>query len=407
MFPVGEGRARLAVYRRSAAAWLVSAHAGRRWPEQYAALREALPRVQYDQLKVVAFANYVLGFGFVRSDLDLQAATSLATTLSALQPSQVRVRAAAAVVETCRGVRVWGVDSEALEPLREALALGLAPPALGPSVSYRARRARVLVVSPGGGPAVRAYVGEVRRRLRLSAGAPVAVRSLAVPDPAQLADRVMAAVDGWGPLAVLLAPPLDEGVPAAEELAQALGEVGARLRLGRQPAVISAPLPAAAAGSGAAVQAAVTASGLPASSLAGVMAATAGAPEFGTLVRARAAARANVETLVHACWPGVLAPRFASTHLAVSFAFARRIAVDVVGTAAAAEIAAARLRLWGYRAVVTAADGWAGGLPRRAVYYRQGRRRAALALAGDLGLPRSAVVADKDAPAEVTLDLRQ
>jgi len=406
MFPVGEDRTSLKVYRRATAAWAVRADPARRWPEQYAALREALPRVQYEQLKVVAFSNYILGFGVVRSDLDLQGATSLAATLGALQPSQVRVRAAAALVETCRGARVWSVDGEALEPVREALSLGLVPPALGPTVSYRSRPARVLVVTRGGGPAAGAYVGEVRRRLRRSAGAPVAVRSLAILDAAGSADRVMAVVDEWGPLAVLLAPPLSSAAPPADELAAAFEEVAVRLQQRGQPAVISAPLPEADESRGAARQAALTASGLPVSPLSGLVAVTAGAPEFGTVVRAREAARANVETLVHACWPGALAPGLASTRLGVSFAAARRTAVAVVGPATA-ELAAARLRLWGYQAAAADAGGWEGGLLGRAVYYHEGRRRAALALAGDLGLPRSAVVVDEEAPAEVTLDLRQ
>jgi hypothetical protein len=39
------------------------------------------------------------------------------------------------------------------------------------------------------------------------------------------------------------------------------------------------------------------------------------------------------------------------------------------------------------------------------VYFRPGHRRAALSLAGDLGLPGAAVLVDALAPAPVTLTL--
>jgi hypothetical protein len=118
---------------------------------------------------------------------------------------------------------------------------------------------------------------------------------------------------------------------------------------------------------------------------------------------ARAAAAANVQTLVRACWPGVLAPRLASTRLGFSFAAARgtRVAVLGAGDAEAAAMAA-RLRLWGYDAAPLEAAAWeppgAGS-----VFHVDGARRAALALAGDAGLTVRDVVLDEDAPASVVL----
>ena len=41
------------------------------------------------------------------------------------------------------------------------------------------------------------------------------------------------------------------------------------------------------------------------------------------------------------------------------------------------------------------------------MYYRAGMRRAALSLAGDLGLRAAAVVADEGAPTALTLSLKR
>ena len=123
--------------------------------------------------------------------------------------------------------------------------------------------------------------------------------------------------------------------------------------------------------------------------------------------RLRAAAAANVETLVRACRPATLAPDLASTRLGFSFAARRRTQVGVVGAPSAAEERAVdRLRTWGYRAVIAAADGWRPAVPGRTLSYRPGLLPAALALAGDLGLSAAAVFVDREAPAPLTLVLR-
>ena len=108
--------------------------------------------------------------------------------------------------------------------------------------------------------------------------------------------------------------------------------------------------------------------------------------------------------LARSCWPGVLAPRLASTRAGFSYAAARATKVAVVGVSAvAADAAAAQLALWGYQATVQA--GWKPPLSVRAVYYHAGARRAALALAGDLRLVSAAVMEAPAAPAAVTLGL--
>ena len=121
-----------------------------------------------------------------------------------------------------------------------------------------------------------------------------------------------------------------------------------------------------------------------------------------------AAARANVETLVRACWPGTLAPDLSSTRLDFAFIAARHTGVGVLGasdTAVAGVLAS--LRLWGFSGVrlTLESGGWQPPQTGPAVFYRPGAKDAALALAGDLGLaPRSVVRAD-DSPRETVVSL--
>ena len=413
----GEARAPLLEYARTQAAWEGRGTARRVWSTQYRALGSTLARLPFERINVVSFSNYVLGWGHVQSDLDLQGATSLATTFGELLPTQVDVRAAAAIVETCRRGEAWRIDRSAMEQLRQSLAFGLTPPPTGTKVKRRPRPARVLVVLPGPGYRSAAYVQEVRRRLRLSAGAPVAVQAVEAPRWGGLVARTTAAVESWRPLAVLVAPPT--GLTGAETItaAAALRGLGETLRAADQPAVLSAPLPAettataapaATVLAGDALAVAIRAGGQPVSPLAAPNAATAGTQGAMRSLDAklRAAAGANVATLVRACWPGALAPRLASTRLGFSFAARRRTTVGVsAATEGAATAAIARLRTWGYQTTIVPATVWMPPRLGRGVYYRAGLRRAALALAGDLGLPAAAVVADEDAPTPLTLSL--
>ncbi|MCX6373247.1 MAG: hypothetical protein NTX16_09235 [Actinobacteria bacterium] len=429
----GEARAPLLQYKRARAAWAGRGEAHRVWTTQYQALGFTLARLPFQRINVVSFSNYVLGWGHVQSNLNLQGAASLATTFEELMPAGVDVRGAAAIVETCRRGEAWRVDRSAIEQLRRSLAFGLTPPAAGTSVQQRPRPARVLVVLPGPGYRSDAYVDEVRRRLRRSAGVPVAVQAVRAPRWDGLVARTVAATESWRPLAVLVAPPTDLGsVERAQKAAVALRRLGETLRTAGQPAVLSAPLPVEMTVTAAsttdtsataalavdalnrdALAAAVRASGQPVSPLAGLGGAPAGAQPIVQSLDARltAAARANVATLVRACWPGALAPRLASTRLGFSFAARRRTTVAVWASpnsatdAVASAPAMAMLRTWGYQAANAPATDWTPGRSGRGVYYRAGMRRAALALAGDLGLRAAAVVADEGAPAALTLSL--
>ncbi len=90
MFPMSEVRAARSRYREARAAWRGRGGAEHAWATQYESLRVALPRVAFERLGVVAFSNYVLGFGFVRSDLTLQGATSLAEAIKEVDPQPGR-----------------------------------------------------------------------------------------------------------------------------------------------------------------------------------------------------------------------------------------------------------------------------------------------------------------------------
>jgi hypothetical protein len=229
--------------------------------------------------------------------------------------------------------------------------------------------------------------------------------------------RATAAAESWRPLAVLVAPPIGDGDAQTAQAAAALRLLGERLRTAGQPTVLSAPLPAETTATAApataapatdALAVAILAGGQPVSPLAGPSDAPAGAQGAARSLDARltAAARANVATLVRACWPGALAPRLASTRLGFSFAARRRTTVGVSASMDSAPTAAmALLRTWGYQATSLPATDWTPQSHGRGVYYRAGLRRAALSLAGDLGLSAAAVVQDQGAPAALTLRL--
>lgn len=391
MFPMGEVRAARARYRAARAAWQGRGGAAKAWLSQYESLREALPRVSYDRLGVVAFSNYVLGFGFVQSDLTLQGVASLGEALRDLAPGAVDVRAGDVVVERCRGAEVWHLDQSRLESLRLSLAFGLTPSRGGAHVTVRSRRARVLVVAPMRRSLAEIYADEVRRSLRRSAGAPLEVTLVSGTDD-RLAFRAARAMDEKETLAVLVGPAVTE-----EQAQAAATRTYAMLRRRRQEAVVSGPLPAAQEPSPEPVvntTAPAARSQFPVSWLpAGVSAST-------TAAALRRAARATTETFVRACWPGVLAPDLVSTELGLSFIIARHTAVGVSTlTEEAAARLIERLRLWGYRGERLDED--TAGLPPVAagtmVLYRSGYHKAAVSLAADLGLGAQALVKDDKA----------
>jgi hypothetical protein len=406
MFPANDLRPARARYRQARTAWRGLGGDAKAWATQYESLSVALPQVSFGQLGVVAFSNYVLGFGFVRSDLTLQGATSLAEALKEVDPGQVVVRAAPVIAERSLGGEVWHADASRVEPLRQSLELGVRPPQSEKLVTVRTRAPRVLVIAPLARPAAQRYAAEVRRRLAQSAGAAVDV-TLVWGTDGRLAFRAAHELDRRPALAALVAP-----ASPGEAATAAVTRVCEMLRNRGQEAVVSGPLPAptgdtgatpAAAASAArdALVAAVAAGRLPVSWL------PAPAPAGATTGTGRralaAAARDNVQTLVRACWPGALAPGLSSTRLGFAFVDARHTAVGVSSPSdAAAASLLARLRLWGFSGSrLTAAAGAPVG--QTTIAYRPGSRHAALALAGDLKLPQRSVVRSGDGPLQVVI----
>jgi hypothetical protein len=400
MVPMNDVRAARTRSRAARAAWRGQGSVRSTWPTQYETLRVALPQVEFQDLGVVAFANYVLGFGFVQSDLTLQGATSLGEALRDVDRNRVEVRAAPVIVERSRGGEVWQADASAIEPLWQSLAIGIVPPESDRLVTVREQAARVLVVAPFSRRAAQRYAAQVRSSLAGSAGAPMQVSVIWGTD-SRLAFRAARELDRQPALAVLVAP-AGEAVPAVQK-------VYAMLRNRRQEAVASGPLPAAS-GADSATAAAdagrLPVSWLPETALAG--GSGAGSTAAGVMSLA-AAARDNVQTLVRACWPGALAPRMRSSILGFSFVEARHTGVGVVS---ASESAAAgvlqRLRLWGFPAsrLTLEGGGWQPPSPGPLLCYRPGSGVAAVALAGDLGLPPQSVVRADDSPRRLVLVLQ-
>jgi hypothetical protein len=394
MFPVTDQRSARLAYREARSAWRGRGGAEVAWATQYESLRAALPHVPFEELGVVAFSNYVLGFGFVRSDLTLQGATSLADALKQVDRDLVEVRAAPVVVERCRGGELWHADASRVQPLIQSLALGMRPPETGRLVTGRQRSARVLVVAPLRKLSAVRYAEGVRRRLAVSAGAPVEVTLVFGLDE-RLAYRAARELDRRPALAVLVAParPSIATVTVVEK-------VLALLRQRRQQGVVSSPLPArsddaSGAPAARALEAAMSGAALPVSRLP-----EPASPALGAGIDLEAAARANAQTFVRACWPGALAPELASTRLGFSFVAARHTGVGVVGqTDGSVEALLRRLRLWGFMAVRLSPEE-SGSVPDgiALVAYRPGSRVAAAALAGDLGLPEGSVVRVDDMP---------
>ncbi len=395
MFPMSDLRPARAGYREARSAWRGKGGEERAWVTQYESLRVALPQVSFEDLGVVAFSNYVLGFGFVRSDLTLQDATSLAEALKETDRALVEARAAPVVVERCRGGKVWHADASHVQPLIQSLALGMEPPKSDRLVTQRERAARVLVVAPLGRLSAARYAAEVRRRLAVSAGAPVEVTLVSGTDD-RLAFRTARELDRRAALAVLVAPARPGGLTAT-----VVEKVGALLRQRRQQAVVSSPLSSRREDESltAALEQAVARGRLPVSRL--PQPASAFSDGRAELV---AAARANVQTLVRACWPGALAPDLASTRLGFSFVAARHTGVGIVSASdETGEALVRRLRLWGF---VTArlTEAGAGSAPDvAAVAYRPGSRTAAEVLSADLGMPQGSVVRVDDVPRKLVV----
>ena len=367
---------------------------------QYRSLCQGLPRAPIAGMSVVAFSNYVLGFGFARSSFSLQGVTSLAQAMKEAAPQRRRVGVAPVLIEECRGGSVWTIDRRRLAPVLRAYAEGQRLPVRGPTVARRQRRAEVVVVASLPRSPAAAYASEVRRRLHRFAGGAISVR-LVAGNAGALVARTQAALRGHQALAVLIAPTLS-GTDA--ETTTALEQVCSLLRRRHQDAVVAAPLPVRAVSvdgstTATADRGTFDASGLPTSPFPTTVA------RGSMTAMLRRAARANVQTLVRACWPSALAPRLTSTRIGFSYAGARHTEVGVVAVAPAEARWEDRLRVWGYvpGRLDAKADGWLSQQPRGTLYYQREWLRAATALAGDLGLTRSALVVVADAPRPLVL----
>jgi len=176
------------------------------------------------------------------------------------------------------------------------------------------------------------------------------------------------------------------------------------------PATTASPTGAAQAGptpTGASVGPTPTAAGSATPTAAGGPTPTsAPAPSVRTLTPALVAAWARLDaaTFVRAVQPQFFAPRLAATRLGVSYYLRTLTRVAVAGRGPSAARVVSRLEVFGWRAQRASAGSLAASsLPL--VYYRQGDRQLALALAGDLGMAASQVVQTTGGPLGLTLVL--
>jgi len=377
----GDGRRGLSDVRAALRAFSLPADDVEALNTQQDVLARCLRGLPLGELNVNAVVNYTLGSGDAATDLDLRAASELATALASLSGRDLAVGTAAAVVETCGAARSWRLDESRLAPLRLSLALGLRAPVSAPQVKFRARTAEVLVVAPcrlDGGP----FADDLRAALLDGGAGDVAVISVSLGGQ-EAGRRLAALVARRRPLAVVLVPLAggSEGAPAAAELTAMAGA----LETWRQPALVVQIAGAMAAP----LDDAVIESGLPVVEIDGVAA-----------TPTSDAARLAAAALSRACWPDYLAPRLPGTRL--EFSFAARRAATVAVAAAPGDGSARWLTSCGYTVDEDAAAGWdAPAGP--AVVYPPGGRRAAFALAGDLGWALSTVHAAPAAPAELAV----
>ena len=403
MVPMNDVKAARTRYRAARAAWRGRGDVRSTWPTQYETLRVALPQVQFQDLGVVAFANYVLGFGFVRSDLTLQGVTSLGEALRDVNRARVEVRAAPVIVERCRGGEVWQADASAVEPLRQSLASGIVPPESDRLVTVRERAARVLVVAPFARRAAQRYAAQVRAALaRVGRRARAGGRRLGRRHTARLPRRARARP-----------APRTRRAGRAGRRGFAGGPEG--VRDAAQPPAGGRRVRAAAGGylrrgpGGEAAVAAGPAAGLVAArravrrrerrGLHGRDRRGAWPPRRGTTCR-RWSAPAGRERSRRVCAPPPSASRSSRRATPGSGCWVRpsRPSAGMLQ----------RLRLWGFPAArLTLEDGgWTPPAPGPLLCYRPGSRVAAAALAGDLGLSPQSVVRSDDSPRRLVLVLR-
>lgn len=390
-------------------------------------LDEALPRVPFETLSVVAVANYALGSEYAQSDLGLQEATTLAERVREVRPEDVVVRALP-VVREVRGEGVfWRPNRGATDRLAASLRLGLRPPRDGVDVTTVERPGGVVVALPAHMDALEgvrfatALRGDVRDSAGRSLG--VAVRHYGAGG---LSEALTRSVARERPLAVVLVAPLESARGDGDQALREVVVCAARLKELYQPAVLVAPV-AAEAGGGPEVASELEATGLPlvAVPIGGGDATPAASPTVvlsprqgdawwlrpddaggaglpdGICGTWQSAGSLAAATAVRACWPAVLAPGLAGTRRGVTYAERRSIELGLLEDAAVDDLVT-WLAACGYRSAVVG-DGWTPQAAVAKVVYQPGLRRLALAVAGDLGLPAAFVAEDDAAPAPITV----
>lgn len=390
----GDGREGLLGLKVATAAYSAPARDVAALRLQSTVLQRALRALPFEGVKANAVINYALGSADVDTGLDLRAVSRLTATLGALGARDVAVGAAAAIVERCGAARSWRLDMSRLGPLRLSLALGLDAPRMQPNVAMRDRAPVVLLVTldPLRG---RVFARDLEAALRANGALPVAVRSVALAGEGA-AVQLAATLAEQRPLAVVLAPDA-AGVGSGVDVAESLAAMADVLRLTSQPGVIVG----GEGWAGDEMAAVVAASRLPF-----VESATSPSPSpaSGTSeppgAARRETARLVAEVLVRSCWPDYLAPELAGTRL--EFSYAARRATDVAVAGGAAAELASSIAEWGYRVAADDAGAWATP-SAPAIAYQATARRAALALAGDLGWPAGALTRDAAAPAALTV----
>lgn len=415
-FPSGGTRVAMVRMKTSVASWSGSAPPKQQFARQYDFLRLSLADSDFSDLNVIAFANYALAAPGLTSDLDLQAASSVAVILRGMGAKPVTVSTLPAVVRVTRGSCVWRLDSTALAKMRQTLASGAAPPDYGPLVRSRSAAATVVVAIDPLGAVQRPFLSALRRRLRVASGGPVRVVPLVARLGGDLPQALTRVLERTQAQAVVVALGWGSADAAAGNLGQRLAAVTSVLRSRGQPAVFAA-LPAAAAGqkAAAAVVAVAGAGGLPISSLPVVA-------KKSPAILGDSWARAVVATTVRACDPRLFAPRLVGTKLGVTYYERRHASValtiapppttgllDVPGTGstassrALATSTATLLREFGWHTSTVSVDARTPRLGGKSIVCHADHLRLALALAGDLGLPARRVIVDPTATASLTL----
>lgn len=364
---------------------------------QWGALDCALRALRYGELTANAVVNYVLGSADVVTDLDLRAASTLVKAFRELGARDVAVGASAAIVERCGSARSWRLDQSRLEPLRLSLAFGLKAGSAAPRVAFRDRTAEVLVVAPaglGGAP----FAEDVRAALAEAGARPAGVHAVSLGG-AGAARQLAGLIARRRPLAVVVVA----RVAGGEQPADAAGRVAAMaeaLRAVEQPGVVVGE-------SGRTrdeLTDAVSQSGLPVVEVEDIPASSTCPPAPGTLFAfdeaRRAAARLVAAAVGRACWPEYLAPALPGTRLEFSYAARHATTVALVGVARNG--LAEWLAACGFKLLAGSGSGWNTPAAPRIVHL-PGARRAALALAGDIGWGAGTLVVDPSAPAEVTV----